>query len=216
MLSKIRTDFKVGLGVRYWGEPPDVMVWSPETNSQEEFWRWIQGDLCKSVQIAAVIRLVAWTRSSDLWILENTFFSQFLMIFPLLWFLTPPQHTFGPQHLLVSWPGRKNTCRDREVTERRRCFLMRAGSPSRRSGQRRSGTVDYPSARKKNEIMPFVLTWTDPQTAMLREVSQTEKTDAATYGITYMQNLRKQYKWTYLPSTVTDVENKFTVTKGKE
>lgn len=71
---------------------------------------------------------------------------------------------------------------------------MRAGSPSRRSGQRRSGTVDYPSARKKNEIMPFVLTWTDPQTAMLREVSQTEKTDAATYGITYMQNLRKQYK----------------------
>lgn len=26
MLSKIRTDFKVGLGVRYWGEPPDVMV----------------------------------------------------------------------------------------------------------------------------------------------------------------------------------------------
>lgn len=127
MLSKIRTDFKVGLGARYWGEPPDVTVWSPETNSQEEFWRWIQGDLCKSVQIAAVIRLVAWTRSSDLWILENTFFSQFLMIFPLLWFMTPPQHTFGPQHLLVSLPGRKNACRDREVTERRRCFLMRAG-----------------------------------------------------------------------------------------
>ena len=34
--------------------------------------------------------------------------------------------------------------------------------------------------------MPFVVTWMDPQTAMLSEVSQTEKTDAVSYGITYM------------------------------
>ena len=56
----------------------------------------------------------------------------------------------------------------------------------------------------------------DPQTAILSEVSQTEKTDAVSYGITYMWNLRKQYEWTYLQNRVTDVENKFMVTKGKE
>ena len=37
------------------------------------------------------------------------------------------------------------------------------------------------------------------------------------YDITYMWNLKKWYKWTYLQNRnrLTDLENKFTVTKGE-
>ena len=35
--------------------------------------------------------------------------------------------------------------------------------------------MEYYSAIKKNEIMPFAATWTDLQSVILREVSQTEK-----------------------------------------
>ena len=36
-------------------------------------------------------------------------------------------------------------------------------------------TVEYYSAIKKNEIMPFTATWMDLETVILSEVSQTEK-----------------------------------------
>ena len=36
-------------------------------------------------------------------------------------------------------------------------------------------TMEYYSAIKKNEIMPFAATWMDLETIILREVSQTEK-----------------------------------------
>ena len=35
-------------------------------------------------------------------------------------------------------------------------------------------TMEYYSARKKNEIMPFVATWRDPEMIILSEVSQKE------------------------------------------
>ena len=36
-------------------------------------------------------------------------------------------------------------------------------------------TMEYYSAIKKNEIMPYVATWMDLETVILSEVSQTEK-----------------------------------------
>ena len=36
-------------------------------------------------------------------------------------------------------------------------------------------TMEYYSAMKKNEIMPFAVTWIDPEMIILSEVSQTQK-----------------------------------------
>ena len=36
-------------------------------------------------------------------------------------------------------------------------------------------TMEYYSAKEKNEIMPFAATWMDPEIVILSEVSQTEK-----------------------------------------
>ena len=36
-------------------------------------------------------------------------------------------------------------------------------------------TMEYYSATKKNEIMPFAITWMDLEGIMLSEISQTEK-----------------------------------------
>ena len=49
--------------------------------------------------------------------------------------------------------------------------------------------MDYYSAIKMNEIMPFAVTWMDLEMIILSEVSQTEKEK---YGITYMWNLKKK------------------------
>ena len=75
-------------------------------------------------------------------------------------------------------------------------------------------TMEYYSAIKKNEIMPFAATQMDLEIIILSEVSQTEKDK---YHIAYMWNLKKWYKWTYLQNRdrVTDVENKLMVTGGK-
>ena len=44
-------------------------------------------------------------------------------------------------------------------------------------------TVEYYSAIKKNEIMPFAATWMDLEIITLSEVSQTEKDKYRTHGI---------------------------------
>ena len=50
--------------------------------------------------------------------------------------------------------------------------------------------MEYYSAMKKNEIMPFVATWMDLEIIILSEGSQTEKKQIL-YDITYMWNLKK-------------------------
>ena len=49
--------------------------------------------------------------------------------------------------------------------------------------------MEYYSAIKKNEIMPFAATWMDLEIVILSEVSQTKKDE---YHITYIWNLRKK------------------------
>ena len=48
-------------------------------------------------------------------------------------------------------------------------------------------TMEYDSAIKKNEIMPFVATWMDLGIIILSEVNRTEKEKY--HDITYMWNL---------------------------
>ena len=51
--------------------------------------------------------------------------------------------------------------------------------PSQRNGQKRYGTytytMEYYSAMKKNEIVPFAGTWMDLQITIMSEVSQKDK-----------------------------------------
>ena len=46
-------------------------------------------------------------------------------------------------------------------------------------------TIEYYSAIKKNEIMPFAATWIDLQTVIMSEVRQRQ----ISYDIAYMWNL---------------------------
>ena len=48
-------------------------------------------------------------------------------------------------------------------------------------------TMEYYSAIKKNEILPFAATWMDLEGIMLSKINQTEKEK---YGVTYMRNLK--------------------------
>ena len=55
----------------------------------------------------------------------------------------------------------------------------------------------------------------EQEISILSEMSDTER--EISYNITYMWNLKKRYKWTYLQNRnrLTDIENKFVVTKGE-
>ena len=53
-------------------------------------------------------------------------------------------------------------------------------------------TLEYYSAIKRNEIMPFAATCMDLEIIILREVIQTEKDKY--HDIAYMWNLKKRYK----------------------
>ena len=64
---------------------------------------------------------------------------------------------------------------------------------------------------KKDEIIPFAITWMDLHLIMLSEVRQ-RKTNI--WYHLYMTSKIK-YKWTYLWNRLTDIENKLIVTKGE-
>ena len=77
-------------------------------------------------------------------------------------------------------------------------------------------TMEYYSAIKKNEIMPFAATWMDPKIIILSEVRERQ--------MYYNWNLMipvtnkwtyKWYKWTYLQNRngLIDTANKFKITK---
>ena len=48
--------------------------------------------------------------------------------------------------------------------------------------------MEYYSAIKNNEILPFMTTWKDPEGIMLSEISQRKTT---LYDLAYMWNLKK-------------------------
>ena len=54
--------------------------------------------------------------------------------------------------------------------------------------------MEYYSAIKKNEIMPFATTWLDLEIIMLSAVSETQ----TSHAITYMWILKKWIQTTYL------------------
>ena len=58
--------------------------------------------------------------------------------------------------------------------------------------------------------MPFAATWMDLQITILSEIRQ-----RISYDITYMRNLKKMIQMSLLTNHLTDLENKFMVTKGK-
>ena len=68
------------------------------------------------------------------------------------------------------------------------------------------------TAIKKNKAMPFTATWIDLEIIILSEVRQT-KTNIISY---HLHAETKKRTWTYLQNRnrITDVENKFTITKG--
>ena len=64
-------------------------------------------------------------------------------------------------------------------------------------------------------MMPLAVTWMDLEIVILSEVSQIENDKY--HDTAFMQYLKKVYKWVYLQNRnkITDVENKFIVTKGE-
>ena len=54
--------------------------------------------------------------------------------------------------------------------------------------------IEYKSAIKKNEVMLFAAAWMDPEIIIFSE----ERERQIPYDITYMWNIKKWYKWTYL------------------
>ena len=73
--------------------------------------------------------------------------------------------------------------------------------------------MEYYSAVKNNEIMPFEAKWMNLEIIILREVSQKEK--ELPYGIIYMWNLKYDTnQLIYETNRIKDIENKLVVAKG--
>ena len=71
--------------------------------------------------------------------------------------------------------------------------------------------MEYHTAIKKNEIMPFAATWMDLEIIILSEVSQIGR--QVSYYL-HVKSKKHLHKWTYLQTNrFTDLENKLIVTK---
>ena len=73
--------------------------------------------------------------------------------------------------------------------------------------------MEYYSAIKKNEIMPFAPTWMDLEIIILSEVSQT-KTNIIWYHL-YVESKKMIQMNLFTKQRLTDIENKLMVTKGE-
>ena len=75
--------------------------------------------------------------------------------------------------------------------------------------------MEYYSAIKKNEIMPFAATWMDPKIIILSKI-RTRKTNTVWYHL-YVES-KIQHKWIYLwnRNRLTDIENRAVVAKGEK
>ena len=73
-------------------------------------------------------------------------------------------------------------------------------------------TMEYHSAVRKNEILPFAAARMDLEVIILSEVSQTKR--QISYGITYMWNIKYDTnELIYKTETDSDIENKLMITK---
>ena len=76
--------------------------------------------------------------------------------------------------------------------------------------------MEYYSAIKKNEILPFATTQMDLESIMPSEVSQTEGEDKYSYVITYMWNLKNKANECITKQKQTHgYENKVVFTSGE-
>ena len=70
--------------------------------------------------------------------------------------------------------------------------------------------MEYNSAIKKNQIMPFAATWMELETLVLSQVRQIP------YGITYTWNLINGTNEPFHRKETVDMENRLVVAKGEE
>ena len=72
-------------------------------------------------------------------------------------------------------------------------------------------TMEYYSAIRRNEVVPFAETWMDLEMIIL---SESDRERQLSYDITYMWNLKKYTnELIYKTTRLTDRENKLMVTK---
>ena len=74
-------------------------------------------------------------------------------------------------------------------------------------------TVEYYSAIKKNEILPFATTWRDLKSIMPRNKSDGER--QILYDLTYNLNFFKKIKTHKSPTKLIDTEKRITTARGR-